>query len=487
MRKLLFISLIMLLLVSVKAQTIEKKWGIGAGAGGYLNLETKSIGLAPDVYLSRFISPSFDLMANLTMGYFGNNNINEPLDMVNPSLNLRYKFYNGYLMPIQSKIQPYLYGGVGYMMDNAKQGVNFNAGAGIKYPLNKTFSLFAETGYIHGIPSNRTMDDGTIGNVHDNFMKLVVGFEISFIRQKDSDKDGVIDLLDKCPGTPKGATVDAEGCPSDSDGDGIFDGIDQCPNTPKGVKVDEKGCPFDDDGDGVYNEIDKCPDTPKKVKVDENGCPFDDDGDGVYNEIDKCPDTPKGIAVDENGCPTDSDGDGVLDDIDKCPDTPKGVAVDEFGCEADDDGDGVPNSKDECPNTIKGAKVDSKGCVDHKANIEFINSNLSPVYFDTNLSKVTTDQNKKVENLVKILNDYPEYKINVYGHADPRGTEEHNKALSQQRVNSVVAMLKARGIAQSRIKTKAFGEEMAPKGELTEAQLQEQRKTASYMFIDFGK
>ena len=29
---------------------------------------------------------------------------------------------------------------------------------------------------------------------------------------KDSDSDGVLDKLDKCPGTPKGAKVDTVGC-----------------------------------------------------------------------------------------------------------------------------------------------------------------------------------------------------------------------------------------------------------------------------------
>lgn len=484
MKKILLLAIAIAITMGIlNAQTIEKKWGLGAGVGGYYNLKTNSIGFAPDAYLSRYISKSFDLMANVTIGYFGNNNIDEPLDMLSPSLNLRYKLYNGYIMPIQSKIQPYVYGGVGYMFDNAQQGLNFNAGAGVKYPLNKTFSLFAETGYINGIPSERTKEDGTIYSVQDNFLKLIVGFEISFIKQKDSDKDGVIDILDECPDTPKGATVNEVGCPSDTDGDGVFDGIDECPFTPKGVQVDEKGCPIDTDGDGVADYLDKCPDTPKKVKVDDKGCPFDEDGDGVYDEDDKCPGTPAGTLVDEKGCPVDSDGDGVTDDKDKCPDTPKGVEVDEFGCEADDDGDGVTNSKDKCPNTIKGAKVDKDGCVDHKANIDFINSNLKPVYFDTNVSTVTADQNAKVDNLVKILNDYPEYNINVYGHADPRGSAEHNMALSQRRANSVVAMLKSLGIPDSRIRTKAFGAEMAPKGELTEAQLQEERKTASYMFI----
>jgi OOP family OmpA-OmpF porin len=61
----------------------------------------------------------------------------------------------------------------------------------------------------------------------------------------DSDGDGVVDGIDQCPGTPRGATVDARGCPSDSDGDGVLDGIDKCPNTPAGTKVDETGCPVE--------------------------------------------------------------------------------------------------------------------------------------------------------------------------------------------------------------------------------------------------
>jgi OOP family OmpA-OmpF porin len=91
----------------------------------------------------------------------------------------------------------------------------------------------------------------------------------------DSDGDGVVDGIDQCPGTPRGATVDAKGCPSDSDGDGVFNGIDQCPNTPMGCKVDAKGCPIDSDGDGVCDGIDKCPNTPAGTKVDETGCPIE--------------------------------------------------------------------------------------------------------------------------------------------------------------------------------------------------------------------
>lgn len=97
---------------------------------------------------------------------------------------------------------------------------------------------------------------------------------------------------------------------------------------PKGGVVEA-----DSDGDGVVDSRDKCPDTPRGVEVDADGCPKDSDGDGVFDSRDKCPDTPRGVAVDADGCPMDSDGDGVIDSRDKCPDTPRGARVDEDGCE----------------------------------------------------------------------------------------------------------------------------------------------------------
>lgn len=60
----------------------------------------------------------------------------------------------------------------------------------------------------------------------------------------DSDGDGVVDRLDKCPGTPAGAKVDAVGCELDSDADGVVDSKDRCPDTPPGEKVDAVGCSY---------------------------------------------------------------------------------------------------------------------------------------------------------------------------------------------------------------------------------------------------
>jgi OOP family OmpA-OmpF porin len=70
-----------------------------------------------------------------------------------------------------------------------------------------------------------------------------VFFTTATAKPVDSDRDGVPDGLDKCPGTPGGVQVDNDGCPLDSDKDGVPDYLDKCPGTPEGVTVDKDGCP----------------------------------------------------------------------------------------------------------------------------------------------------------------------------------------------------------------------------------------------------
>ena len=87
--------------------------------------------------------------------------------------------------------------------------------------------------------------------------------------------------------------------PKDTDGDGIIDSLDKCP-TVKGL-ARYNGCPIPDtDKDGINDEEDKCPTVPGVARY--QGCPIPDtDGDGVNDEEDRCPTIP---GVKENyGCP----------------------------------------------------------------------------------------------------------------------------------------------------------------------------------------
>lgn len=62
----------------------------------------------------------------------------------------------------------------------------------------------------------------------------------------DEDDDGIPDERDRCPGTPRNAAVDTNGCELDADGDGIVDRMDACPGTPPRQRTDARGCQLAD-------------------------------------------------------------------------------------------------------------------------------------------------------------------------------------------------------------------------------------------------
>lgn len=61
------------------------------------------------------------------------------------------------------------------------------------------------------------------------------------IDKTDYDGDGVVDLKDRCLGTPKGAKVNENGCPIDTDEDGSPDYMDNEPKSKPGANVDGYG------------------------------------------------------------------------------------------------------------------------------------------------------------------------------------------------------------------------------------------------------
>jgi OOP family OmpA-OmpF porin len=214
--------------------------------------------------------------------------------------------------------------------------------------------------------------------------------------------------------------------PADSDGDGVVDSLDKCPGTPVGVRVDGDGCPLDSDKDGVYDYLDKCPGTPIGVQVDGVGCPLDSDKDGVYDYLDKCPGTPIGVQVDGVGCPLDSDKDGVYDYQDKCPGTPIGVKVDKVGC----------------PMPV--AKLCSPTVLDVK--------------FDTNKSDIKPQYRDELKKVGDFLIEFPNAKGVIEGHTDSVGSKPSNMKLSQRRADSVRGyIINTFKIAPERITAKGFG------------------------------
>jgi outer membrane protein OmpA-like peptidoglycan-associated protein len=264
------------------------------------------------------------------------------------------------------------------------------------------------------------------------------GFTILFGNRTDSDRDGVADGRDRCPGTPRGERVDAQGCAAsqrDTDRDGVKDDRDRCPGTPAGERVDAEGCA----------------DSQK-----------DADRDGITDARDRCPDTPAGESVDENGCSAgqrDADQDGVPDIRDRCPNTPGGEVPDENGCsrsQRDTDGDGVPDSRDKCPGTQSGQAVDENGCpiLFQPGRRTVI---LRGVHFETGRANLTPESEVVLQDVAQSLAANPEVRVQVSGHTDARGSRALNLRLSQARAEAVRNFLVAHGVAPSQLTAKGFG------------------------------
>jgi outer membrane protein OmpA-like peptidoglycan-associated protein len=312
---------------------------------------------------------------------------------------------------------PYMFVGGGYSRLQPRQGSglqlnqgNVEFGGGFNMWLTDAFGLRLEARDIMWIPGTSAVE---------KTQNLVLAGGLTFAmggQFHDADHDGVSDKKDKCPDTPLGAKVDANGCPLDTDGDKVFDGLDQCPNTPHGCLVDAKGCPLDSDGDGVCDGLDQCPDTPRGATVDARGCPSDEDGDGVPDGIDKCPGTKKGCTVDASGCPKDSDGDGVCDGLDRCPDTPAGAQV----------------SRDGCPTEVIERETEL---------LDTGMMRLHDVNFESGKSELLPESYAVLDVVGQVLAKWPDLKIEIGGHTDSRGPEAMNQALSEARANAVLSYL----------------------------------------------
>lgn len=121
--------------------------------------------------------------------------------------------------------------------------------------------------------------------------------------------------------------------------------------------------------------------------------------------------------------------------------------------EKDSDHDGVPDSRDECPNTPPRSKVNSIGCppktvIKKNLRIEFATDKaiILPAYYD------------RVAEFAQYLKANPDLKVTIEGHTDNVGSRAHNMKLSQNRANTVRAMLIGQyQIKANRVKAIGYG------------------------------
>ena len=240
-KTLLSLGIAVLTVFTAQAQTANHVWGAQLNLGSkdyYGDLASgfffNDVNINPQIRIARYLSPSFDLGLAAS---FGRYDITKSDSLVatnfkafrtttwDANLNGRYKFNNGYILKENAMFQPYLTAGLGYnafrsrdsRFDTAGRnegGLNIPVGAGVNIPLSNRISLNLQSTYNF----NNVDDYDGLSNVrrnNDKYLYTTVGATYNFGKSamEDSDKDGVPDEKDKCPGTPKGAKVDKDGCP----------------------------------------------------------------------------------------------------------------------------------------------------------------------------------------------------------------------------------------------------------------------------------
>lgn len=105
---------------------------------------------------------------------------------------------------------------------------------------------------------------------------------------------------------------------------------------------------------------------------------------------------------------------------------------------------------EEIKNEVPGAKVERVG---EGIVVEF----SSAVLFGFDQSALTTKSESTLDDLIRILNKYPDTNLEIQGHTDNKGTDEYNQGLSERRASAVASYVKGHGISSGRVKTVGFG------------------------------
>jgi OOP family OmpA-OmpF porin len=406
------------------AQNENHKWAIGGGisATDFSGPITKSYFDFDNykgsgrVFVGRYLNSSFNAKADFTFGKVWFPTITAYPDLqadvyqlahlYDMGLNIEYKFNNGYIFKENAVIAPFIHTGFGF---NSIVDYDFNTyvpfGVGLNIRPADWLTINIQSTYKLNIDNSYDYTQHSASLVY-NFGNAKAKKADEASEVSDSDKDGVPDLIDECPFAA--GTAEFFGCP-DTDGDGLGDSRDNCPK--EAGAMDNKGCPMlDSDGDGISDDKDSCPD----VKGDKRyaGCP-DTDGDGIVDKYDKCPNV-AGIAS-NNGCP-----------------------------------------KEEVALVTPVTTITSESVVSAPIISEVTGNKI--VYYLSASEVASATEQKKIDEVLAILNANPNYTIKIKGYTDTVGNEYSNLELSLRRAQNVFRYMSSKGFDGSRAELYGFGE-----------------------------
>jgi len=111
-----------------------------------------------------------------------------------------------------------------------------------------------------------------------------------------------------------------------------------------------------------------------------------------------------------------------------------------------------------------GVPVESTGPFQPSSTVATDGSNsiyyLLHIYYDFDQSYIRDDAEEDLNKLYTLMQNNPDYVVEIGSHTDSRGSDNYNDRLSSRRAKSVVKWLGAKGIAKNRLVAKGFGEDV---------------------------
>jgi len=314
-----------------------------------------------------------------------------------------------------------------------KNSITYSFSGGLKYKITEIFDVNIGLGYH--VVQNDNLDAIKVGEYEDYYLAGQVGLSFRLWNEKDTDKDGISDDIDKCVFEEEDfdGYQDDDGCPDlDNDGDGINDLDDNCPNLAEDFDgyQDDDGCPdVDNDGDGIDDEDDSCPDLAE-------------DFDG-YQDDDGCPDV-------------DNDGDGILDVDDKCIDE-----AENFNGYQDDDGcpDVLPEPiiKEEKPKVVtpKPKKKDPPKPKTAAPSQLLIRSETT---FSASSSQIKSSAYGELNRIVEELKKYPNTTWRIEGHIDKQASRSEATRITKAQADAILSYFVSKGLSAANFQSVGFGD-----------------------------
>ncbi len=111
---------------------------------------------------------------------------------------------------------------------------------------------------------------------------------------------------------------------------------------------------------------------------------------------------------------------------------------------------------------------------------------LEHIYYDFDKWFIRDDAKIELNKVVTFMNDNPGLIVELHSHTDARGTSEYNQGLSEKRATSALNYIVSRGISNSRISAKGYGEsdpvnECVDGTHCNDAKHQENRRTEFWL------